>query len=142
MLDVSKVSLLNSNCSWHKPLNDCIQCSFNRKLLNSGKPLSFKKNFYSGSNKILPYYLTDYKTDRVSLLNANIQLRDPSTNTIVKSLLCARLESMYVTPDISGVEIKILGAAAQPLGAKVEILRVLAQPLALRKGVAHKDENS
>ena len=49
---------------------------------------------------------------------------------------------MYVTPDISGVEIKILGAAAQPLGAKIEILGVLAQPLAWRKGVAHKDGNS
>ena len=49
---------------------------------------------------------------------------------------------MYVTPDISGVEIKILGAAAQPLGAKIEILGVLAQPLAWRKTVAHKDGNS
>ena len=52
------------------------------------------------------------------------------------------LESIYVTPDISGVEIKILGAAAQPLGAKIKILGVLAQPLAWRKGVAHKDGNS
>ena len=50
---------------------------------------------------------------------------------------------MYVTPDISGVEIKILGAAAQPLGVKIEIFGMLAQPLAWRKGVvAHKDENS
>ena len=49
---------------------------------------------------------------------------------------------MYVTPDISGVEIKIIGAAAKPLGAKIEILGVLAQPLAWRKGVAHKDGNS
>ena len=46
---------------------------------------------------------------------------------------------MYVTPDISGLEIKILGAAAQPLGVKIKILRVLAQPLAWRKSVAHKD---
>ena len=42
----------------------------------------------------------------------------------------ASLESMYVTPDISGVEIEILGAAAQKLGAKIEILGVLAKPLA------------
>ena len=34
------------------------------------------------------------------------------------------LEFMYVTPDLSGVENEILGAAAQPFGAKTEILGV------------------
>ena len=49
---------------------------------------------------------------------------------------------MYVTPDISGVEIKTLGTAVQPLGAKIESLGVLAQPLAWCMSVAQKDENS
>ena len=63
---------------------------------------------------------------------------------------------MYVTPDLSGVEIKILGAAAQalgaeieilgaaaqPLGAKIEIIGVAAQQLAWRRAVAHKEGNS
>ena len=40
------------------------------------------------------------------------------------------MESMYVTPDLSGVGKEILGAASQPLGAKIEILGVAAQPLA------------
>ena len=44
---------------------------------------------------------------------------------------------MYVTPDLSGVEIKILGAAAQALGAEIEILVAAAQPLAWRWAVAH-----
>ena len=52
------------------------------------------------------------------------------------------LESMYVTPDLSGVENKILGAVAQPLGAKIEILGVAAQPLAWRRTLAHKEGNS
>ena len=42
---------------------------------------------------------------------------------------------MYVTPDLSGVENKILGAAAQPLGAKTEILGVAAQSLEWRRGL-------
>ena len=49
---------------------------------------------------------------------------------------------MYVTPDISGVEIKILGAAAQPFGAKIEILVVVAQLLAWWRALAHKEGNS
>ena len=52
------------------------------------------------------------------------------------------LESMYVTPDLSGVGNEILGAAAQPLGAKIEILGVAAQPLAWWRAVAHKKGNS
>ena len=40
------------------------------------------------------------------------------------------LESMYVTPDISGVRIEFSGVAAQPLGAKIKILGAAAQPLA------------
>ena len=39
----------------------------------------------------------------------------------------ASLESMYVTPDLSGVGNEIHGAAAQPLGAKIEIFGVAAQ---------------
>ena len=54
----------------------------------------------------------------------------------------ASLESMYVTPDLSGVGNEILGAAAQPLGAKIEILGVAAQPLAWRRALAHKEGNS
>ena len=54
----------------------------------------------------------------------------------------ASLESMYILPDLSDVENEILHAAAQPLGAKIAILGVLAQPLAWRKGVAHNDGNS
>ena len=34
----------------------------------------------------------------------------------------ASLESMYVTSDISDVEINVFGAAAHSLGAKIEIL--------------------
>ena len=49
---------------------------------------------------------------------------------------------MYVTPDLSGVENEILGAAAQPLGAKTEILGVAAQSLAWRRALAHKEGNS
>ena len=56
------------------------------------------------------------------------------------SLLFASLESMYVTPDISGVEINFRGAVAQPLGARFEILCVAAQPLAWWRAVAHKKE--
>ena len=68
----------------------------------------------------------------------------------------ASLESMYVTPDISGVEIKIfsaaaqplgaqikiLGATAQPLGSEVEILGVVAQPLAWQRAVADQKGKS
>ena len=49
---------------------------------------------------------------------------------------------MYVTPDLSGVEIKILGAAAQAPGAEIEILGAAAQPLAWRWAVAHKEGKS
>ena len=49
---------------------------------------------------------------------------------------------MYVTPDLSGVEIKILGAAAQALGAEIESLGAVAQPLAWRWAVAHKEGKS
>ena len=54
-----------------------------------------------------------------------------------KIALLPSLESMYITPDLSGVEIKILGAAAQALGAEIEILGAAAQPLAWRWAVAH-----
>ena len=37
------------------------------------------------------------------------------------------LESMYVTPDISGVKNKIFCAAAQPFGAEIKILDAAAQ---------------
>ena len=47
---------------------------------------------------------------------------------------------MYVTPDLSGVGNEIIGAAVQPLGAKIEIIGVLAQPLAWWRAVAHKKE--
>ena len=36
---------------------------------------------------------------------------------------------MYVTPDISGVEIEIFGAAAQPLGAEMGNPGAAAQPM-------------
>ena len=55
--------------------------------------------------------------------------------------LCFTFERFHcnpVTPDIFGVEIKILGAAAQPLGAKIEILGVVAQPLAWRGALAQR----
>ena len=39
------------------------------------------------------------------------------------------LESMYVTPDIYGEEIKFFCSAAQPLGAQIEIFGAVAQPL-------------
>ena len=52
------------------------------------------------------------------------------------------LESMYVTPDLSGVRNEILGAAAQPLGAKIAILGVVAQPLAWQMAVAHQEGDS
>ena len=48
------------------------------------------------------------------------------------SLLFASLESMYVTPDISGVEINFRGAVAQPFGVKIEILGAAAQPLGVK----------
>ena len=57
------------------------------------------------------------------------------------SLLFASLESMYVTPDISGVEINFRGAVAQPFGVRIEILGAAAQPLAWRRVVAHQDRN-
>ena len=43
---------------------------------------------------------------------------------------------MYDMPDVSDVEIKILGATAQPLGSEVEILGVVAQPLVWQRAVA------
>ena len=49
---------------------------------------------------------------------------------------------MYVTLDLSGMENEILGAAAQPLGAKIEILGVAAQLLAWRRTMAYKEGNS
>ena len=49
---------------------------------------------------------------------------------------------MYVTPDISGVKNKIFGAAAQPLGTKIEILGAAAQVLAWRRAVAHQEGDS
>ena len=50
---------------------------------------------------------------------------------------------MYDMPDISDVEIKILGATAQPLGSEVEILGVVAQPLAWQRAVVpHQERNS
>ena len=60
----------------------------------------------------------------------------PSCNKKLSSL-----ESMYVTPDLSGVRKEILGAAAQLLGAKIEIPGVAAQPLAWWRAVVHKKEN-
>ena len=39
----------------------------------------------------------------------------------------AYMESIYVTLDTSGVEIKILGAVAQLLGARIKILCVASQ---------------
>ena len=57
------------------------------------------------------------------------------------SLLFASLESMYVTPDISGVEINFRGAVAQHFGVRIEIPGAVAQPLAWRKAVAHQEGN-
>ena len=49
---------------------------------------------------------------------------------------------MYVTPDLSGVGNEILSAPAQPLGAKIEILGVAAQPLTWWRAEAYKKGNS
>ena len=49
---------------------------------------------------------------------------------------------MYDMPDISDVEIKILGATAQPLGSEVEILGVVVQPLAWQRAVADQKGKS
>ena len=44
---------------------------------------------------------------------------------------------MYSTQDIFGVEIKIFGAAARLLGAKMGILDTVVQPMAWQRAVTH-----
>ena len=62
---------------------------------------------------------------------------------IFLSLIFASLESMYVTPDISGVEINFRGAVAQPLGVRITIRGAAAEirGAAWRITVAHQEEN-
>ena len=86
-------------------------------------------SLYESSSLDLPIFSN---RKELLFLSTSFSFQKHDLSNVTESV--ASLESMYVTPNLSGVENEILGTAAQPLSSKIEILGITTQPLAWQEG--------